>query len=184
MRLWTKDEYHQMAEMGLFHGQRVELLEGEVLVMSPMRPPHARRIHVVAQVLSAAFGDQVGVRQQLPLDLGPISEPEPDVSVVQGSDQDYESHHPRTAILCVEVSDSSLAHDRGRKGSLYARHGILDYWIVNLVERRLEVYREPAPDASQDYGFKYAAVTVLEPGGHVTPLAGPDLRIAVASFFA
>lgn len=183
-RQWNKIEYHQMADIGLFHGQRVELLEGEVVIMSPMKPPHALHVHLAADVLRTAFGIQAWVRQQLPVDFGPISEPEPDVSVVQGSHRQYEAQHPKTALLSLEVSDSSLAFDRGRKGSLYAKHQISDYWIVNLIDRQLEVYREPIADASQHYGYRYATWTIHKPGDFVSPIARPDLRIPVASFFA
>jgi Uma2 family endonuclease len=173
-----------MADMGLFHGQRVELVEGEVLIMSPMNPPHALSVHLAAEVLRKAFGVKDWVRQQLPLDLGPTSEPEPDVSVVQGSHQQYKTLHPTTALLCVEVSDSSLAYDQGRKGSLYANHQVPDYWIVNLLDLQLEVYREPIADASQDYGWRYATVTIHKPGDFVSPVARPELHIAVADLFA
>ncbi len=173
-----------MADMGLFHGQRVELLEGEVVVMSPMKPPHTLHVHLAADVLRTVFGLQAWVRQQLPLDFGPISEPEPDVSVVEGSHRQYEALHPKTALLSLEVSDSSLAFDRGRKGSIYAKHQIPDYWIVNLIERQLEVYREPIADASQHHGRRYAAVTILKPGDFASPIARPDLRIPVARFFS
>src|SRR5205807_2759297 len=108
------------------------------------------------------------------------TEPEPDVSVVSGSSADYVQAHPTTAVLIVEVSDSTLRYDRGRKASLYARAGIADYWIVNLVDRRIEVYRDPVPDPTQHYGYRYSSQSVIVPPGTVTPLALPQAAIPAA----
>jgi Uma2 family endonuclease len=178
-RRWTKAEYHRMGELGWFHGQRVELIEGEVMVLSPQRFLHYSSTDRTAEVLRGAFGPGFWVRVQAPLDLRAASEPEPDVSVVAGSREDYQAH-PTTALLLVEVSDTTLANDRRRKGSLYASAGIADYWIVNLVERRLEVYRNPVPDASYPYGHRYAMVSSLTEADSVSPLAAPQVQIAVA----
>ena len=89
------------------------------------------------------------IRIQLPLDLGQTSEPEPDCTIVLAASRQNLAGHPTSAVLVIEVADSSLAYDRGRKGSLYARAGIQDYWIINLVDDRLEVYRDPIPDSSE-----------------------------------
>jgi Uma2 family endonuclease len=179
-RLWTKDEYYQMAELGWFVGQRVELLEGEIVVFSPQKPEHYTTVDRVAAVLEACFSTGFCVRRQGPLDLGAVTEPEPDVAAVVGSREDYRDHHPTTAVLVVEVSDTSLGYDRGRKASLYARAGIADYWIVNLVDGQLEIRRDPVPDASQHYGFGYAHETIHTAPDSVAPLAAPRAAIAVA----
>jgi Uma2 family endonuclease len=150
VRRWTREEFHRMADIGFFQGQRAELLEGEVMVLSPQNPGHYTATHRLAELLHAAFGSAYYVRMQGPIELGPHSEPEPDVAVVPGSRDQYASQHPKSAALIVEISDSSLAWDRGRKASLYARAGIADYWIVNLVDRRLEVRRSPVADANAD----------------------------------
>ncbi len=113
-----------------------------------------------------------------PLDLTLSSEPIPDVFVVPGKPRDYTAH-PTTALLIVEVSDSTLSHDRNRKGSLYAAALIQDYWIVNLVDRQLEVYRVPVPDAAGVFGFTCSQRTILAPGATVSPLALPQAQIAV-----
>jgi Uma2 family endonuclease len=178
-RRWTKDEYHRLADLGFFDGQKVELLEGELVVSSPQNWPHAVTVDRSAEVLRQAFGSGYWVRSQLPLDLGQVSEPEADVSVVPGRREDY-SAHPTTADLIVEVSDSTLASDRGQKGSLYARARIQDYWIINLIDHQLEVYRNPVPDASQVYGHRYADRLILKKGDVVRPLAAPHVQIAVA----
>jgi Uma2 family endonuclease len=99
------------------------------------------------------------------------SEPEPDVAIVPGDLDDYAQAHPSRPVLTVEVSDSSLAADRERKGSLYARAGLADYWVLNLIDRVLEVYREPAPDSSAPYGWRYARREVFDARAEVVPLA-------------
>jgi Uma2 family endonuclease len=177
-RLWTKHEYYQMAELGWFIGQRVELIEGEVMVQSPQKFSHYATTDQAAEVLRKVFEPGAWVRIQGPLDLGADSEPEPDVSVVSGSRKNY-TRHPTTALLLVEVSDTSLANDRRRKGSLYARAGIGDYWIINLVDPQLEVYRNPVPDGTQPYGFRYADQTILHLSDYVAPLAAPQVQIAL-----
>jgi Uma2 family endonuclease len=177
-RRWTREEYYRMGELGLFHGQRVELIEGEIMVLSPQNWPHTSTVARVEEVLRRVLGTAFWVRTQFPLNLS-TSDPEPDVSVVAGRLQDY-SDHPTTAVLIVEVSDSTLAYDRTRKASLYARAGIADYWIVNLVNNQVEVHRDPRPDPAQFYGHGYASVIVLVPPAVVNPLASPQVSLAIA----
>ena len=107
-----------------------------------------------------------------------MSEPEPDIAVVRGRIEDYRDAHPTSPVLVVEVADSSLARDRGRKGSLYARAGVPDYWIVNLTDGVLEIYRDPRRTAAGRW--RYAAVRVGKPRATVSPLAAPRARIRVA----
>ena len=178
-RRWTRDEYYRMGELGWFTGQRVELLDGEIMVLRPQGPSHATSTDRVRRVLEHALGEGVWVRMQFPVDFGSYSEPEPDVSVVTGSLEDYTSAHPTTALLVVEVSDSTLSYDRNRKASLYARAGIADYWIVNVVEGQLEVRRQPMPNPGKRYGFDYANVTILHEADIVVPLCRPQVRITV-----
>jgi Uma2 family endonuclease len=108
------------------------------------------------------------------------SEPEPDLAVVPGRPADYRHAHPERPALAVEIADSSLRFDRQHKGSVYARAGIEDYWIVNLVDRVLEVYRDPSPDPSALFDWRYGSVTTLTPPASVIPLAFASSRIAVA----
>jgi Uma2 family endonuclease len=119
------------------------------------------------------------VRTQLPVSLDDESEPEPDLVVVPGRPADYRHAHPERPALAVEVSDSSLSFDRQQKGSLYARAGVQDYWIVNLVDRVLEIYRDPGPDVSAPYGWRYRSVVTLTPPASVVPLAFANRPIAV-----
>src|SRR5207247_10672957 len=108
------------------------------------------------------------------------SEPEPDVMVVAGQIRGHRDAHPERAALVVEVALSSLAFDRRHKGSLYARAGVADYWIVNLVDRVVEVRRRPAPDPGADFGAAYQDIELARPGATLTPLAKPAARVAVA----
>jgi Uma2 family endonuclease len=119
------------------------------------------------------FGDRWLVRPHAPIVLGRDSRPEPDISVVEGGPDDYFTRAPRRAALVVEVSDSSLRFDRGRKAAVYAGGGVADYWIVNLVEKMLEVYRDPRRRV-------YGSVERIAPDGTVSPLAIPNAVIDVS----
>jgi Uma2 family endonuclease len=176
---WSKEEFHQMADLGWFDDKRVELLDGEIIEMPVAKPPHVMALGLSEEALGRAFGAGFWVRTQAPLALDPDSEPEPDLAVVPGGPRDY-PEHPTTALLIVEVSDTTLFIDRNRKASLYARGGIADYWIINLVDDQLEVYRNPVPDSSAPSGFRYADRTVLSPADSVSPLAAPSATVAVA----
>lgn len=181
LRLWTREEYLKMAEAGVFApGERVELIEGEIIAMTPQKGPHATGITLVSEELRRPFGRGYVVRVQLPLDLGSLSQPEPDVAVVRGSARDYRDAHPTTAVLVVEVSDVTLHLDRLQKPGLYARAGIPEYWILNLLERVLEVYRDPAPLPDHPLGYGYRSSERLDASASVVPLAASATPIAVA----
>lgn len=181
LRLWTREEYLKMAEAGVFApGERVELIEGEIIKMTPQKGPHMTGVTLVSEELRRAFGKGYVVRVQGPLALGPLSEPEPDVAVVRGSPRDYRDSHPTTAILVVEVSDTTLVLDRQQKAGLYARAGIPEYWILNLLERALEIYRNPAPSPDHPLGYGYRSSERLDASASVVPLAASATLIAVA----
>lgn len=176
---WTRDEYHRMATLGLFEGRRVELIEGQVIDMAAMKSPHAVAVDLVDAALKAIFGAGYYVRQQKPLVMGDLSEPEPDVAVVKGRIRDYANAHPTTAELIVEVADSSLSYDRTTKGSLYAKAEIQDYWILNLVNRQLEVYRQPEIAREAPSGWQYRQTLIYTPDQAVSPLSCPDQAVAI-----
>jgi Uma2 family endonuclease len=181
MKRWTTDEYYELADLGWFRDQRVELIDGEIIEMPPQKDLHAVAISLTAGALSKNFGYGFWVRQQLPLHLGDTSEPEPDVAVVKGAIRDYVgTGHPTTALLVVEVSDATLRYDHGDKASFYAAHGIADYWVVNLQERRLEVYRDPIANATQRFGYRFENIVHYSQTETATPLAAPASTIAVA----
>ncbi len=179
VHVWTRDEYHRLADLGFFEERRIELVEGQVMDMAAMRSPHAAAVDLVDTALKAVFDAGYYIRQQKPFVISDISEPEPDVAVVPGTIRDYAEAHPTTAALVVEVADTSVSYDRTVKGSLYAKAGIADYWIVNLVQRQLEVYRLPVADDEATYGWRYGEVLTYPPGQTVAPLAAVNGRVAV-----
>ena len=178
---WKRIEYERLIECGFFQpGDPIELVGGQLIVAEPQGSAHFSAIRAVEEALRAAFGPGWDVRAQGPLALDEESEPEPDVAVVPGSFRDYLGGHPSRGVLVVEVSESSLALDREHKGSLYARAGIADYWIVNLVDGVLEVYRMPSSNLAAPFGWRYGSAEVLGRGDSVSPLALPGVRIRVA----
>jgi Uma2 family endonuclease len=180
-RRWTRAEYDRLIELGVFQpGEPIELIGGELMVAEPQGTEHYTAIRKCAKVLEAVFGAGWEVRTQGPIGLDDESEPEPDVAVVPGSPDDYRSAHPSRAVLTLEVAQSSLGIDRERKGSLYARAGFADYWVLNLIDRVLEVYREPAADPEALFGWRYAHREVVAESERVAPLAVPGVMIAVA----
>lgn len=182
LKRWSREEYDRMIEAGIFApGERVELIDGEIVEMSPQNSAHTTAVRLTEDALRTAFGLGFDVRTQMPLALDLYSEPEPDVAVVPGSPRDYRDAHPTTALLVVEVADTTEVYDRAQKGSLYARAGVADYWLLNLRERRLEVYRDPVPMPQARYGWGYQSGQHLSAADVVSPLAMPQARIAVAN---
>jgi Uma2 family endonuclease len=180
-RRFSRAEYERLIDLGVFQpGEAIELIGGELVVAEPQGAAHYTAIRKTAKALEAAFGPGWDVRTQGPIGLDEDSEPEPDVAVVPGSPDDYGRAHPSRPVLTVEVAESSLGVDRHRKGSLYARAGLPDYWVLNLLDRVLEVYREPAPDPAAPFGWRYARSNVFDQSTRVTPLAAPGSSIPVS----
>ena len=178
---WTRRQYSRLIEHGLLdEDDPVELLDGLLLVKEPQASPHRTSVLLVTRALGRAFGEGWFVQTQSPIALDDRSEPEPDVCVVRGSPRDYVESHPRRPALVVEVAQSALRRARGRKAALYARARITDYWIVNLVDRVLEVHREPARPGPARPRWGYAAIETFNADGSVTPLAAPDALVRVA----
>lgn len=178
---FTRDQYFSLAEHGFFDGRRVMLIHGEVLEMAAMKQPHAAGTSMVANALAAAFGPGFWVREQKPLDLLTATDPEPDVAVVPGSPRDYwrQPTAPAASLarVVVEVSDSTLFYDTTTKAKLYATAGIADYWVLDVVNLRLFVFRDPAPLA----GVRgYRTCLTLSAADTVTLLAVPNTPIPVA----
>jgi Uma2 family endonuclease len=180
-RRFTRAEYDRLIELGVFHpDEDIELIGGELIVAEPQGAPHYTAIRKTAKALEAAFGPGWDVRMEGPIGLDDESEPEPDVAVVTGSVDDYAREHPSRPVLTVEIAESSLALDRRHKGSLYARAGLQDYWILNLVDRVLEVYRRPVVDAGAPFGWRYADRVVLDATARAIPIAAPQSSVSVA----
>lgn len=176
-RKWTRAEFERLVEQGAFQpGERVELLQGEILAMTPQKGPHATAVGLVQDALGRWPGG-AHVRIQSPLAFDPDSEPEPDAAVVAGQRRDYADRHPGTALLVVEVADTSLAYDRQIKGPLYAQAGIPEYWVVNLLGRQVEVYREAG---ERDGCWEYRLVRRHGGGDVISPLLAPELTLRVA----
>jgi Uma2 family endonuclease len=179
-RKWTRDEYLQMSDWSWFDLTRVQLIGGEVIEMAPQLNAHAAAVSLTVDAVSAAFGPGYWVRTGATLDLSPRGMPDPDIAVVQGSPRTAQPRGiPTTALLVIEVSQSTLRDDRTSKASLYAAASIADYWIVNLVQRQLEVHRNPVQDGGKQFGWRYDDRTIVQPGSMVSPLAVAAARISV-----
>jgi len=176
---WTREQYFHLTDLGYFAGQRVELIDGEILHIPAQKTPHVIGVEKSKAALQKAFGRAYWVRAQATLSLGPNAAPDPDVAVVAGprrADIDY----PTEAVLVVEVSDTTLWFDRTRKARTYARAGVPEYWVLDLVHRQLVVYRGPINDPARRPRHQYSAVTILGPKDSVSPLAAPRASIRVA----
>jgi Uma2 family endonuclease len=180
LRRWKRVEYGRLVDLGLFQADPVELIGGQLVTAEPQGSYHATVVGAADDALRAVLPPGWIVRAQMPRSLDDESAPEPDLVVVGGIRADYRESHPARPALAMEVADASLDFDRQHKGSLYARAGVQDYWIVNLIDRVLEVYREPGPDAGAPYGWRYRSVQILPPPAVIVPLAVPAAPIAVA----
>lgn len=173
-RRWTREEYYRAAELDLFGlDERLELLDGEIVSKPPRSPRHVLATEQTLRALARAFSPVPCVLyKEDALVLGEMTQPEPDILVARGSNEDYQERHPgpEDILLVVEVADRTLRADREQKGLLYARAGIPEYWIVNLPERRLEVYRQPSPEG-------YRERRALEGGQILAPLSVPGAAI-------
>jgi len=173
---WTPEQYHRLIEAGFFDDGRVEMLGGLFWDMTGQMTPHATGVRLATLALEEAFAVGFEVRCQLPIVLLDGTEPEPDVSVAPGTPLDYLKQHPRAdeLLLAIEVSDSTLPKDRGLKLVSYAQAGVSEYWVINLVNRQLEVYRQPLP-----VGI-YTDFHTYSPGEVVAPLSLPTMTTAVS----
>jgi Uma2 family endonuclease len=181
-RRWTRVEYERLVDLGVFRpGERLELLDGLLVVREPQGTRHAAAIRRVVAALRAALGDVWQIDSQLPIALDDDSEPEPDVAVVPGAPDAYREAHPSRPVLIVEIAESSYRVDREHKASLYARAGIEDYWIVDVVRSVIEVHREPVQSPDAPYGSRYRSIATLRPPAVVTPLIAPGTPIPVAA---
>jgi Uma2 family endonuclease len=176
-RRWTRKEYGRLIELGVLHeDDPIELIGGRMIVAEPQNTPHAVAIELAAETLRAALGPGWRVRVQLPIGIGDDSEPQPDIVVVRGAPRDSLRDHPATADLVVEVADSSVRLDRGPKARVYAQAEIPDYWIVNLVDRAVEIYREPGGVSGAPPMEAFTSPGPVRPSHR---LRFPDGRIAV-----
>jgi Uma2 family endonuclease len=172
--------YYKMAEAGILtHNDRVELIGGEVFDMTPIGSVHAGKTNRLNRLFARAAADGLAlVSVQSPLRLDAYNEPEPDVMLLKPTEDDYQGRHPGATdvLLLVELSDSSLVHDRGTKLPLYAKFGVPEVWIVDLRGAAIEVYRQPAGDA---YVHKERLTS-----GSLAPVLVPGVTIEVRALLA
>jgi len=182
VRRWKRVEYERLVHLGAFdEDDRIELIGGQLIVAEPKGSEHATAVGMASDALGVALPSGWIVRVQDPIALDDESEPEPDLAVVRGPRAQYRHTHPMRPALIIEVAESSLRFDRIEKGSLYARAGIVDYWVVNLIDRVVEVYREPGADLTAPYGWRYLSMDRFAPSSAITPIAVPATPIPAAA---
>jgi Uma2 family endonuclease len=172
VRPLLRAEYDRLVDSGAFEEERVELLEGVLATMSPQKPPHAHTVHQLSAALFVALGGRAVVRSQLPIAMSDDSEPEPDLAVVPPGD--YSREHPSEALLVVEVALSSQRRDRIIKGRIYARAGVPEYWVVDLISRTIDVHKYPR-------GAQYTRITGHGEDETLRLSAFPDVQIHIGS---
>ena len=177
-RLLSAHDYMKMAEIGLFDGQRVELIGGDVTEMPPISEDHAQSVDKSTKKFNRTLDESIVVRGQNPFNAGENGRPEPDIAIVR-PEAIQPSEPPSQAVLLVEVSRSTLEYDRTTKASLYASLGIADYWIVNLIEQTVEVRRQPIELASAQFGWDYASRQIYQRGQSIALLEVPGVSILV-----
>jgi Uma2 family endonuclease len=169
---WTVEDYHQIIESGVLEGKSVELLQGEIIAVSPEKPIHSSRIDTVADYLRDLLQKKAKVREAHPVTLD-NSEPEPDIAIVHPQANNYASRHPypQDIYLLIEVSNNSLNRDLEEKSIIYAQNGIVEYWVIDLPHNILWVFTQPEPNG---YAYKQEVVT-----GNINPVAFPNINIEV-----
>jgi Uma2 family endonuclease len=175
---WTLDRYHQAVAAGVFDDQSVELLQGELVVMPPEGEPHTYFSDRLSKVLQRLLGERAQVREARPITLPNDSEPEPDIAIVQPLDAVYLEHHPypENIFWLIEYSNTTLGKDLSVKKSSYVEAGIQEYWVVNLKDLQLIVFRDLTPS-----GYR-TELTRTE--GTISPVAFPDVQIEVKRMFS
>ena len=174
-RRFTVAEYYAMADAGIFSPEeRVELLDGDIIVMPPIGDGHAAAVKLFANTMPPTLQGRAMIAVQDPVRLDENSEPQPDVMLLLWRDDFYGGGHPGPAdvLLLIEVSDTTVYYDRNAKLPQYARAGIPEVWIVNRPARRVEGYSEPSGD-------EYATVRHYGPGESIAPQAFPDIVLEV-----
>jgi Uma2 family endonuclease len=171
LRPLKRVEYDRLVELGYFEDEKIELLEGHLVAMSPQGAEHTYVITKLNMLFAQAIGTRALVQVQGPFAASDDSEPEPDLALI--ANEDFSHQHPAHAFLLVEVAQSSLRKDRLIKAALYARAGIAEYWIVNLADRVIEVHRAARDD-------RYTSVTAHGPGDTISPEAFSDIRVPIA----
>ena len=175
-KYWTVKEYRQMSELGILDtDDRTELIEGQILVMAAKGTPHVLGLRLLAVVFDTLLANQLFfVSTQDPIQLNDFSEPEPDLAIVRGTALDYADRHPDPddLALVVEVADSTLKYDCEVKDKLYAQSGIEDYWVLDVKNRKLHIFRNPTATG-------YTSHLILTPPNSIAPLKFPDRSVSL-----
>jgi Uma2 family endonuclease len=174
---FTVPQSVELASHGFFDHERIQLIHGEVFTMTKANEPHSCSILLTQSTLQSVFGIGFTVRVQMPLVFNLDTDPEPDIAVVRGSPRDYQTW-PTTALLIVEVSDSSFTFDVTEKAELYATAGVPDYWVIDLANRRLLVLRDPAP--LPDGGSAYRTQLIRYSNDTISPLEKPSATVSIS----
>ena len=178
--LLTVHDFHKMGAAGILgESDRVELIEGELIDMAPIGVSHAWMVSRLTNLLVPALKGRAIVSPQNPVRLSDISEPQPDLALLRPAKSAYRDVHPapEDVLLLIEVADTSLTYDRKRKAPLYARHGLLEFWLIDVGRERIDVHRDPAPDG-------YRQIVQFENGGSISPRAFPDILISLPELWA
>jgi Uma2 family endonuclease len=179
IRSITSADYYQMIESGIIReGEKVELISGQIFTMSAKGTRHTLSTRKLFKQLLALIGYQADVQSQDPITLPNNSEPEPDIVIARLRSDDYANSHPAPAdiILVIEVADSSIKFDRDTKAPLYATAGISEYWIVNLIDNQLEIYRQPE-------GSIYTSIQIVTPPRSINLPQFPEILVQISDFF-
>ncbi len=172
-RRFTVDDYHRMAEAGIFdEDDRVELIEGEIVEMSAMRGPHINCVVRTTKLFGRRFDDVADVGVQISMRLDQRNEPQPDIVLLRPGFESDVPPGPQWVFLVVEISDTTVKYDRQIKAPLYARHGIVEYWLVDLKRETITAYRDPSETG-------YRTSQPFRRGERLAPFAFPDREVAI-----
>ena len=176
-KYWTVQEYHHMSELGILDSsERTELITGKIVLMTAKGTPHVIALQLIASSLQAQLNNIALIRAQDPIQLDDFSEPEPDLAIVKGKILDYADRHPspENVYLVVEVADSTLKKDCEVKDKIYSRSNIADYWVIDVKNRQVHIFRTPTPTG-------YASHLILSESQTISPLAFSSIVIPISS---
>jgi Uma2 family endonuclease len=177
LKHWTVQDYYRMSDLGILDpSERTELIAGQIVLMIAKGTPHVITLQLLANHLQEQLGSAALIRTQDPIRLDNFSEPEPDLAIVKGTILDYAEHHPvpEDIYLVIEVADSTLKQDCEVKDKLYARSNIPEYWVVDIKNRQVRIFRDPTPTG-------YGSQLILTETHSISPLAFPEIALSIDS---
>ena len=177
LKYWTVQDYYRMSDLGIFDpNERTELIAGQIVLMTAKGTPHVITLQLLANHIQSQLGTTALIRTQDPIRLDNFSEPEPDLAIVKGTILDYAAQHPvpEDIYLVIEVADSTLKQDCQVKDKLYARSNIAEYWVVDINNRQVHIFRDPTSTG-------YTSQLILSETHSISPLAFPEIVLSIAS---